>query len=135
MGLARWESRVALSEDFQRSNPAAGARFAERRSSPRYVLIAAVEIIEPVANIRLVGRTAEISLGGCYIDTLNPLPKNTVVRLAIQREQGAFESWGRVVYVHEGIGMGVQFFNTASDQVNALKGWIGELSESGWANL
>lgn len=124
-----------MSEDFQRSNPDAGARFAERRSSPRYVLIAIVEIIDPVANIRLSGRTAEISLGGCYVDTLNPLPKSSIVRLAIQREQGTFESWGRIVYVHEGIGMGVQFFDTPPDQANSLREWIDELSSSGWANL
>lgn len=124
-----------MSDDFQRTNPDAGARFADRRSSPRYALIATVEIIEPVAKIRLSGRTAEISLGGCYVDILNPLPKNSVVQLSVHRDQGTFETWGRVVYVHEGIGMGVQFFDTSPDEANLLKGWIAELSASGWATL
>jgi PilZ domain len=124
-----------LSEDFQRTHPDAGARFAERRSSPRYALIATVEVTEPVAKIHLSGRTAEISLGGCYVDILNPLPKNSVVQLSIERDQGTFHTWGRVVYVHEGIGMGVQFFDTSSDEADLLKGWIEELSASGWANL
>ena len=122
-----------MPKDFSERGPDAGTRFAERRSSPRYLLVATVELIEPVARIRLSGRTAEISLGGCYIDILNPLPKDSIVELSIHRDTGAFETWGQVRYVHEGIGMGVKFLDTAPEQAKILRQWIDELSASGWA--
>lgn len=122
-----------MSEDLpQRGGPDAGARFAERRSSPRYLLVATTEIMEPIARIRLSGRTAEIGGGGCYIDILNPLPKGSVIQLFIRRDSGTFQTWGRVAYAHEGIGMGVQFFDTAPEQTRILKEWLEELSASGW---
>jgi hypothetical protein len=120
-----------VTEEFRPSKPEAGARFAERRSSPRYVLVAAVDILDPVANIRLFGRTAEISQNGCYVDILNPLPKNSVIQLFIRRDGGTFETWARVVYVHDRLGMGMQFFNTTRDHAALLEKWIAELSSSG----
>lgn len=72
-------------------------------------------------------------MGGCYIDVLNPLPKDSIIQLSIHRDSGAFETWGRVVYAHEGIGMGVKFFDIAPEQTETLKHWIDELSASGWA--
>jgi c-di-GMP-binding flagellar brake protein YcgR len=113
----------------------AGGRFAERRAHPRYVLIAPTDILEPIANIRLSGRTAEISLGGCYVDLANPLPKGAVIELAIQRDLSVLKTWGRVAYAHEQVGMGVQFLDTAPDQRAVLQQWIHELSSSEWTTL
>lgn len=114
---------------------AAGGRFAERRSSPRYALIATAEIVEPLGNTRLSGRTAEIGLGGCYVDVLNTLPKGTIIELSIQRDAGVLKTWGRVVYVHENIGMGVQFFDVAPAQQALLQTWLADLSSSEWTTL
>jgi PilZ domain len=125
-----------VSEDFQRKRPDAGARFAERRSAPRYALVAQGEIIDPILNTRLSGRTAEIGLGGCYVDTLNPLPQGTVIRVSIQRDGGTFVTSGRVAYTHEGIGMGVQFLDIQPEQSTLLRKWIDELlSSSEWTRL
>ncbi|MGH9713176.1 MAG: PilZ domain-containing protein [Candidatus Acidiferrales bacterium] len=108
----------------------AGSRFAERRSTPRYALIATAEIVEPVGNIRLSGRTSEIGLGGCYVDVLNTLPKGTVIELSIQRDIGVLKTWGRVVYAQENMGMGVQFFDISPEQQTLLKSWLADLSAS-----
>jgi len=94
-----------------------------------------MEIVDPVAHISLSGRTAEISLGGCYMDVLNTLPKDTVVQLTISRDLGSFHSWGRIAYVHQGIGMGVQFLDTDLEQKRILKHWVDELDASGFASL
>jgi hypothetical protein len=119
-----------LSQDFSSNPPDAGARFSERRSSPRYALIATVEVIDPIGKIRLSGRTSEVSVGGCYVDVLNTLPTGTVIQIRIQRDKGTFESWGTVKYVHESIGMGVMFFQTTPEQKEVLREWVAELSSS-----
>jgi len=126
---------TVTSRPIQPGDIDAGARFAERRATPRYALIAPTEIVEPIANVHLTGRTAEIGLGGCYVDVTNPLPKGTIVQLSIQRDQGVLKIWGRVVYAHENIGMGVQFFNIEPPQHATLKTWIDELSSSEWTTL
>jgi len=100
-----------LSDDFLSNPPDAGTRFSERRSNPRYALIAAVQITDPIGKIQLSGRTSEVSVGGCYVDVLNTLPSGTVIQIRIQRDKGTFESWGRIRYVHQSIGMGVMFFS------------------------
>ncbi len=113
----------------------AGARFAVRRSTPRYTLIATAEIVEPISNMRLSGRTAEIGLGGCYVDTLDTLPQGAVIELSIQKNGSTLKIWGRVAYTHESIGMGVQFFDVSPPQQTLLKQWIAELSSSEWTRL
>jgi len=119
-----------LSDDFLSNPPDAGARYSERRLNPRYALIAAVQIIDPIGKIQLSGRTSEVSVGGCYVDVLNTLPSGTVIQVRIQRDKGTFESWGRVKYVHESIGMGVMFFDTTPEQKEVLRVWVAELSSS-----
>jgi hypothetical protein len=117
-----------LDKDFLTSPPDAGARYAERRSVPRYPFIASAEVFEPVSRTELAGRTSEISTKGCYIDLLNPLPRNSVIRIRILRDQGTFETWGRVAYTQEGLGMGIAFLQTAPDQERVIADWVGELS-------
>jgi len=119
-----------LSDDFLSNPPDAGTRFSERRSNPRYALIAAVQITDPIGKIQLSGRTSEVSVGGCYVDVLNTLPSGTVIQIRIQRDKGTFESWGRIRYVHQSIGMGVMFFQTTPEQKEVLREWIAELSSS-----
>lgn len=113
----------------------AGTRYAAKRASPRFTLIATAEIVEPIAKIKLSGRTAEIGMGGCFVDALNTLPKGTVIKLAIQRDGGELRVWGRVAYAHENIGMGVQFLDVTPSQSAVLSQWIADLSSSQWTHL
>jgi hypothetical protein len=116
-----------LANDFPQTRQDAGARFAERRASPRFPMVAEVEIVEPITQTRLAGQTSEISMGGCYVDVLNPLPPKTVIQICIRRESGSFTSWGRIAYIQEGMGMGVAFFRTLPEQETVLRGWIVEI--------
>jgi PilZ domain len=113
---------------FSSQPPDAGTRFADRRAVPRYPFVAAIEMFEPIARIRIAGRTSEIGLNGCYVDILNPLPEKTVCQIRIERDSETFETWGRVVYIHPGIGMGVAFFETAPEQRATISEWISKLS-------
>jgi hypothetical protein len=108
--------------------PDAGARFAERRAVPRFPFVAPLDILEPITRTHLSASTSEIGARGCHVDTASPLPPNTVVQISIQRDDASFQTWARVVYAHEGRGMGVQFFETLPEQERILRQWIAELA-------
>jgi|HubBroStandDraft_5_1064220.scaffolds.fasta_scaffold300579_2 hypothetical protein len=115
-------------KDYLIKPPDAGARFADRRSVPRYPFIAAVDIFEPVSRTAFQGRTAEIGAKGCYVDMVNPLAVNSVFQLRIHRDGSTFETWGRAVYAQEGLGMGVFFLKTQPEQQSVIESWIAELA-------
>jgi len=104
-----------------------GPPYREKRSVPRYSLIASVEIVEPVSDVHISGRISEVSRKGCYLDILNTLPVGTKIRLTVTRDQGTFTTLGRIIYVQEGMGMGVAFLETAADQMTVLDAWLAEL--------
>jgi PilZ domain len=108
--------------------PDAGTRFAERRAAPRYPFVAPAELFEPIARLRLSGRTSQLSLGGCYVDVQDPLPVKTVCQLRIEWDRGKFETWARIVYIHPGAGMGIAFFDTSPEQKATLADWLAEPS-------
>jgi PilZ domain len=97
------------------------------RTVPRYTFVAVAEIVEIESKVCIVGRVSEISRKGCYVDTLNPLPLGTSLSVVISRDQGNFATRGKVIYVHEGIGMGVAFLDLSHDQLKILDGWLAEL--------
>jgi hypothetical protein len=103
-----------------------GTSYNSRRTVPRYSLIATAEIIEPASDVHFSGRISEISRKGCFIDFLNPLPIQTVIQVRITRDQGNFESSGRIIYVQEGMGMGVGFLDTPAEQLETLDSWLAE---------
>jgi hypothetical protein len=62
------------------------------------------------------------------VDTLITLPEGTPLEVRISRDQGVFESKGKIVYVQMGMGMGVAFLEVAADQLKILDAWLAELS-------
>jgi hypothetical protein len=109
------------------STPRSGPPYREQRSVPRYSFIAAVEIVEPASDMHLNGRVSEISRKGCYLDILNTLPVGTRINLKVLRDLGTFTTPGRIIYVQEGMGMGVAFVEPAVDQMQVLDLWLIEL--------
>jgi len=57
----------------------------ERRCATRSPFIAPIEMVEMCTGSRIQARTSDLSLQGCYVDTLNPLPVGAAVRLRIHR--------------------------------------------------
>ncbi|HLV94435.1 MAG TPA: PilZ domain-containing protein [Candidatus Acidoferrales bacterium] len=107
--------------------PSAEGSYANRRTVPRYPLIATVEVVESASELRLSGRISEISRKGCYVDVLNTLPVGTFVQLTISRDSGTFTTTAKIIYVQEAMGMGVAFLDIAADQMATLDSWIAEL--------
>jgi len=101
--------------------------YANKRTVPRYNLIATAAIVEPVSEMKIAGRISEISRKGCYVDVLNTLPVGTPIRLEVSRDKGIFKSDGKIIYVQESVGMGVAFAETPDDQLMILDSWLAEL--------
>src|ERR1700730_16237527 len=108
------------------------ASFAVRRSNPRFAFFAEAE-----ATLRdgtsVPAQVSELSSRGCYIDTLEPIPVGTEVRLRISNDRSSCELPGRVIYMHSGygmgiFGMGVLFGNMAAEQISAINAWLRELA-------
>src|SRR5204863_2573902 len=100
-----------------------------KRNDPRVSLIAAVEVTEVATGTRLNARTSDLSRTGCYIDTLNPTPSKTVVRVRISHSGEELEVPGRIVYVSPGLGMGVRFDDELSPEaVAVLNRWLSALT-------
>ncbi len=98
----------------------------ERRSAPRCQLVLAADIVELPRGAKLSARTADISRTGCYIDTLNPVPQASRIRLRITHHDEVFEAIGSVVYVSPGLGMGVVFVEVPAEQQARLDRWLEE---------
>jgi hypothetical protein len=97
----------------------------DNRRDARVAIIAAVEVIEIATGVRLSSRTSDISRSGCYIDTLNPTPVKTVVRVRLSHAGEELEIAGRIVYVSPGLGMGVRFDeNLSPAQIACLDRWL-----------
>lgn len=96
----------------------------ERRSAPRRALVLAAEVTELPGGAKLGARTSDVSLTGCYFDTLNPVSKGSLVCIRISHFDEVFEATARVAYVSPGLGMGVAFENVDPDQLSILDRWL-----------
>lgn len=99
----------------------------DKRRVARYSLIATAEILDIDTTTRVNARVSEISLHGCYLDVLNPLPAGSVVAIRIVRDTGVFRTKARIVYIHPGFGMGVSFLETDPAEQAILEKWLAEL--------
>jgi len=99
----------------------------ERRQFPRYSFTGTFGATEPNSETRIHGRTADLSEGGCYADTMSPFPAGTVVKVRISKENRSFESQATVVYAVAGMGMGLRFDSIDPEQLMNLRRWLGEL--------
>ena len=97
----------------------------DKRNDQRIAFIAAVEVTEAATGTRLSARTSDLSRSGCYIDTLNPTPSKTAVRLRLSHNGEELEIPGRIVYVSPGLGMGVRFDEElTAQQSHVLTRWL-----------
>ena len=96
------------------------------RREPRFPFIAAAELREENSGSRMSSRISDLSLSGCYVDTINPLPGGTAVRLKIFTETHSFETAATVVYAVAHLGMGVKFQGVEPKYEEVLRLWLPE---------
>jgi hypothetical protein len=115
----------------QPANPqgvaAASTAPSERRCTTRSPFIAPVEMVEMRTGSRIRARTSDLSPQGCYVDTLNPLPEGSAVRMQIQRGGLILDVLANVSSRHAGSGMGLVFGEITEAQRGILESWLGDL--------
>src|SRR5665213_1696814 len=104
---------------------------AERRANLRFPFTASVEAIEPKSGTRIHGRSTDLGLGGCYVDSLNPFAVGTVVKIRITKHQESFETKAMVTFSQVGMGMGLSFIAAEPQQSQLFQRWVTELSGDG----
>jgi hypothetical protein len=107
------------------SEPYLDTSFGGRRKIPRYTFIAITEIVTGSSQ-SILAKTRKISCKGCYVETPIPLPVDTSINLVISRDERTFAAKGRVIYSHEGSGMGIIFLDPTGDQLQTLDYWLAE---------
>jgi hypothetical protein len=106
----------------------------DRRLASRIMLVASVEAEELTNGISLSARTSDISVHGCYLDTINPFSTGTRIRVHLTKGNETVHSLAVVTYTHQGMGMGIAFREISPEAREIIQGWIAEL-ESGKAPL
>jgi hypothetical protein len=82
----------------------------ERRTRPRYRCAEVnVEFCAPGATVGMSGKLTDIGLTGCYIEILVPCLAGTTLELVLRHGESVLRLPARVVTVHPGMGMGLEF--------------------------
>ena len=97
-----------------------------RRREARHSLTASAEILDLESGTKIEARTSDVSAGGCYVDTMNPLALGTLVNVKLSRQRKTFEATARVNYSQPGVGMGLAFTEIGDDQRAVLDYWIAQ---------
>jgi hypothetical protein len=96
----------------------------ERRGSPRYPFIASAEVTDSESGTLLKARTSDLGSDGCYLDTINPLPQGTIIKIQIDYEGQVFVAKGVVIHLQANMGMGVTFIALETGCADLLKAWL-----------
>jgi hypothetical protein len=106
------------------SKPNEDERKEDRRQTPRFPFVANAEISETVSGTRILTRVTEISMHGCYLDMMNPLPKGTQVFVKIFTKTDFFEASATVVFSQAHLGVGVTFYDVSRHFLPTLQRWL-----------
>jgi hypothetical protein len=100
---------------------------AERRGPPRYSVIMEAQTTDMIMRSVLKLRCSDISLQGCYLDTLNPVDPGTALWVRLEHGGRVFAAQAHVAYTVPRLGMGLEFAQPIpEDQLVVLKEWIAE---------
>ena len=95
---------------------------------PCHPFIASAEETDLASGARLSARVSDLSLKGCYLDTLNPFPEATQIKLVIFHGDATFTALATVICPQPNMGMGVEFSAVEPEQLKVLLKWLEELS-------
>jgi c-di-GMP-binding flagellar brake protein YcgR len=95
----------------------------DRREYPRIKVSVPVEIQTDAGGSPIRGATADLSLGGCYIETIFPFPIGTSLDLQLSIETTALIA-ATVVTCDPQVGNGIEFIRMLPEDREALKAFL-----------
>ena len=93
----------------------------ERRRFARVPCRIEANVVDELSAMDLPVKVTDISLGGCYVEMLAPLPINSFVELSLDTSHGAIHPRGKVVLSQTGMGMGVAFIWMSPEDFERLR--------------
>ncbi|MGH9498855.1 MAG: PilZ domain-containing protein [Terriglobales bacterium] len=96
----------------------------DRRAHPRFKTVNSVEIHPEGQQAPIRARTADLSVGGCFIEMPNPLPKGAQMRIGIWVKDTKLWADGRVITSNPGFGIGVQFLQISDQDKTQLEQFL-----------
>ncbi len=96
----------------------------DKRREPRHFFTATVELLEANVRARIGAQTGDLSMNGCYVDTLNPFPVGSKVKVIINHNEATFTAVGTVMHGEANLGMGISFTKVEPDQKEILLKWL-----------
>jgi hypothetical protein len=96
----------------------------DRRAHPRFKTVNSVEIHPEGQQAPIRARTADLSVGGCFIEMPNPLPRGTQMRIGIWVKDTKLWANGRVITSNPGFGIGVQFLQISDEDKTQLEQFL-----------
>jgi hypothetical protein len=102
----------------------------ERHRARRYLLRANIEAKDVQSETQISGRTSDLSLFGCHVNTLKPLTPGTKIRIKMTLGSVNFQALGRVVYARSNKGMGIVLTNIQPNDQRVLEKWTAQLRAS-----
>lgn len=107
----------------------ASVKEAERRSTSRHSFMAEAQVLALRSGVRFSSRISDLGPGGCFVDTIAPLPIGTKVQVIVRQGKTQLDSQGLVVYSQAGLGMGIAFDELGPGQRMALDAWLTNVTD------
>ena len=96
----------------------------DRREYARIKLSVPVQIQTDAGGSPIRGATADLSLGGCYIETMFPFPIGTNLDLQLSIETTDLIAAATVVTCDPQVGNGIKFIRMLPEDREALKAFL-----------
>jgi len=96
----------------------------ERRRTPRYTFAGAIEMRHGTSEDKITAKVRELSLNGCYVETVSPYPVGTALGVKVFTATEFFEAQASVIFVDENQGMGLMFRETRPYFIAVLRKWL-----------
>jgi hypothetical protein len=101
--------------------------YAKQRKHPRFQVKVPLEIHAEGSNTPFRCATADLSLGGCYVETMFPFPVGTNLELKLQLE-GTLLLVAKVVAHYPLVGNGIQFIKILPEDLEELRAFLDSLA-------
>jgi c-di-GMP-binding flagellar brake protein YcgR len=98
----------------------------DRRREPRVPFVADAEIFDAQHDHRTRSRTRDLSSGGCYVETSDPLPPGQNVLIEIYTASEFLETHATVAFLEPTQGMGLTFSVMQPFFLAILNKWLAQ---------